>query len=114
MTLLRVLLIEGRSGLADLLDDGVRLVLLDEPLDTGVIVTGDDDEAVAPLEDPAVLIRSKFNGLEARDAVALAVEAHRRGDPVPLAALLDLLVDAAERLLVLRCPPCEVHALFYH
>ena len=47
-----MLLVERLTGLADLLDHAVGLVLFDEPLDPGIVVAGDDQEAVATLEDP--------------------------------------------------------------
>ena len=77
MALLRVLLIQGSASLADLLDHAVGLVLLDESLYPWVVVARNDHEAVPALDDLAVFVGAKFDLLEARLTVALAVEAHR-------------------------------------
>ena len=109
MALLRVLLIERPAGLADLLDDAVGLVLFDEPLDPGIVVAGDDQEAVATLEDPAILVGAQLDRLETGYAVALAVETHRRSDRMTLAPLFDLFVHTTEHFLVPGGTLREVH-----
>jgi hypothetical protein len=114
VALLRMLLVERFTSLADLLDHRVGLVLLDESLHPGVVVSGDDHEAVALLHDLAVFVGSKLNGLEAGLTVTLAVETHRRGDSMKFAALFDPFVDAAEHFLVPGCSLCEVHGVLYH
>jgi hypothetical protein len=109
-----MLLVERLTGLADLLDHAVGLVLFDEPLDPGIVVAGDDQEAVATLEDPVVFVGAQLDRLETGYAVALAVEAHRRSDAVPFASFFDLLVDTTEHFLVPGGTLCEVHEVFYH
>ena len=109
-----MLLVERLTSFADLLDHPVGLVLLDESLHLGVVVSGDDHEAVASLHDLAVFVRAKLNGLEARLTVTLAVETHRRGDSMQFAALFDLFVDTAEHFLVPGRSLCEVHGVLYH
>jgi hypothetical protein len=114
VALLRVVLVERLAGLADLLDHAVGLVLFDEPLHPGVVVAGDDHEAVATLDDLAVFVGAELDRLEAGLAVALAVKAHRRSDPMQLASPFDLFVDTSEHLLVAGCSLCEIHVFLSH
>ena len=102
-------MVERLTGLADLLDHAVGLVLFDEPLDPGIVVAGDDQEAVAALEDPAIIVGAQLDHLETGHAVALAVETHRRSDAVAFAPLFDLFVDTTEHFLVLGGTLREVH-----
>lgn len=112
--LLRVFLFERLASLADLLDHAMGVVLLDEPLNAGVVVTGDDHEAVAMLEDPTVFVGPELDRLETGHAVALAVEPHRRSDRMTFAPSFDLFVHTTERLFVLSRSLREVHEVFYH
>ena len=60
-------------------------------------------------DDGSVGRHCELYRLEARLAVAFAVEPQRRGDPVSLASLLDALVDAPKHLLVPGGSLGEVH-----
>src|SRR4051794_25764501 len=109
-----MLLVEGLARFSGLLDDRVAVAFLDDPLDARVCVSRNDREAVPTLDHLPVFGATKFDGLEARLVVALAVKAHGRGNAVELPAARDLVVDAAEDLLVAGCSLREVHRRLYH
>jgi hypothetical protein len=91
----------------------VGLLLLDDALNPRIVVSRDDHEAVATLYDLAVFTGTELERLEAGLAVALAMKAHRRGDPMELGSLFDLFVDTPEHLLVPGCSLCEIHVVLY-
>jgi len=98
------------TGLAGLLDDEVSGVRLDDALDRSDLVSWEHDEVVALVGDPVVGGGGERDRLEAARAAAFTVERGRTGDAVQMRALVDLLVDPAEDLLVTRCPRGEVHS----
>src|SRR5215212_5570934 len=110
MALLRVVPVDLLARLADLLDDQELGAALDDPLDLGHLVSGDDDEPVALGDDPLVLRRRELDLSEAHAAAAFAMKGLPPGGAVLLGAILDPLVDPPEDLLVARSPLGEVHA----
>lgn len=94
------MLVEGFSGLADLLDDDVLAACFDDSLNAGIEVVWSDGEVVSPCHDLVVLRRGDIELLEAAFAVAFAVESLKRLDVVHLGAGFDALVDTAHDCLV--------------
>ena len=110
MALLGVVTVELLAGLADLLDDQVRLMALGDALDRCFLVSRHDDEAVALRHDTLVVRGVERDRLETRCAPALAVVLRRPRHAVHLDALLDSGVHVSKDFLVPGCPLCEVHA----
>jgi putative heme degradation protein len=111
MALLWVVSVDLCTSLADLLRDHKRGMVFDDALDLRVFVARNQHEVVPLLHDPLVLGRPDVDRFDARGASTFAVEGLRRVDAVLLCALLDPFVDAAEDLLVFRCPIRKVHAV---
>lgn len=101
------------ASFADFLDDDVDPSALDDPFDSRLLVTSDQDEVIPLVDDALILGRRDVDGCDARRSSALAVEAQRRLDAVLLGTLLDPLVNVAEDLLVASRAVSEVHAADY-
>src|SRR6185312_4897911 len=71
---LRVLPFDLDARFADLFDDEKRWMLLDHPLDSLILVPGDDDEPITLLHDLLVFLRGHLDLLDARSAGAFAVK----------------------------------------
>jgi hypothetical protein len=109
VVLLRVVAVYLLSRLADLLHHEEVGLRLDNPLDSGFLMSGDDDEVVALPNDGRVAGGRNFDRLHTGTATALAVEGQGIGDVMLLGALFDPLVHVAEDLFVTRSSFSEIH-----
>lgn len=109
VVLLRVVAVYLLSRLADLLDHEEVSFALDNPFDSRLSMSGDDDEVVALPHDRRIAGGWNFDRLQTRTSPALAVEGQGIGDLMLLGALLDSLVHAAEDLFVARRSFSEIH-----
>src|SRR5205823_10236090 len=99
----RIELGRDRAGRPDLLDHLVAAAALDDPLDAGRRVAGQEHEAPRPGADLLVLAHRQRDPLCAARVAALAEKLLH--DRIVLACdLPDALVDLAEERLVLRKP----------
>ena len=110
MALLRVILLELRPRLANLLDHEVMRVTLNNLLDGAVFVPGNDDEAEALLDDALVLLWRDRKLLDARRVAALTVKRDLSFDVVLLGTFVDALVDGSEDLFVSGGSLRELHS----
>jgi hypothetical protein len=109
MTLLRVVPFKLFTRLTDLLNHDVFRVPLNDALDGGAFVSGDDNEAESLLDDSLVLARRDRKLLDAGSVDALTVKRQRSFDAVLLRPFVDPLVDPPEDLFVARSSLCELH-----
>jgi hypothetical protein len=104
-----MLTVERLSRLADLLDQAVAVVCLEETLDAWVVVAGRDDKHIRLVQDLAVAGGVEFDPVEAGFAVALTVKRDGPWYGVSFGALLDLFVDTAKDFFVSCRAFAEVH-----
>src|SRR3954447_192644 len=109
MLLLRVVAVYLLACFADLLDDDIARLALDDSLDRGVFVSRDHDEAVALAHHLHVERRRDLDRPQTGTAPAFAVIRQGRLHGVAVGPFLDPLVDATEDLLVASSPLGKVH-----
>lgn len=109
MVCLRVVAVYLLTRFADLLDYEEVGVGLDDPFDLRLLVSGDDDEVVALLNDCCVAAWSNLDRLETSSRSALTVKRQETGNGMLLGPFLNPLVHIAEDLLVARGSFSEVH-----
>jgi len=109
VVLLRVIAVDLRSCLADLLRDDEFRVAFDDAFYCWVIVARDQQEVVALAHDPFIHRWRNLDRGKTRDPSAFAVKRQRCLDSVLPGALFDLVVDLPKDLLVARCSLREIH-----
>jgi len=109
MALLRVVPVDLRPGLADLLGDDVGVASLDDALHQRVLMTRDQNEAIAMRDDALVFGGPDVDLLDAPCVVAFAVKRQGRVDAVLPRPILDPGVDVTKGLFVSGGALGEVH-----
>ena len=109
MALLWVIPLQLFARLTDLLDHEVFRVPLNDALDGGRFVSGDDNEPESLLDDSLVFARRDRQLLDAGSVTALTVKRQRSLNAVPLCPFVNPLVDLTEDLFVSCSSVRELH-----
>ena len=109
MALLWVIQLKLCARLTDLLDNEVFGMALDDALDSGRFVSGDDNEPESLFDDSLVFARRDRQLLDTGSVTALTVKRQRASDVVPFCPFVDPLVDLTEDLFVSCSSVRELH-----
>ena len=109
MALLRVIAPKLFARLTDFLDHEVFRLPLNDALDCGRFVSGDNNEPESLLDDSLVFACRDRKLLDAGSVAALTVKRQRSFDVVSLRPFVNPLVDLTEDLFVSRSRVRELH-----